>query len=422
MLAAVAALVVLALVLDRQGPAEHQRPATRPPTTLSPAEVNVIARRVERLRHLRFERPVKPLFAGRDEAIRLAEENTMKDYPASRLRADEEALKLLGLMRPADSLAKAFTAVDREQILGFYDPRRKRLVVVRDQHASRPLLEITLAHELTHALEDQRFGLGEDGGPTDDAALARSALAEGTATDVMLEYGERYFSSADALSALAAAGGSDTPLPRYVEDTLLFPYEQGLRFVQTFRGGSGSWKAVDNVIRFRRPASAEQVLHAQKYAVGETPVPVRIPDLSRTLGPGWQRLGRSSVGELDLREIFKIVGGAEDDGAAAGWGGGRFDLWQRGSAAGCPAPCVERDVGVLALRWDTERDRRQAEKSLRRAFEKGLGARAAGPRRWSSRGGTIAMEGRGRQTVVVFAPDSATANLTIRLTAAAEAA
>jgi hypothetical protein len=420
--AAVAALIVLALVLDQQDPARHERQVARAPATLSAAEVDRIARRVERIRDLRFKRPVKPLFVGRAEAVRLAEEGTKEQYPASRQRADEETLELLGLMRPSDSLAKAFEAIDREQILGFYDTHRKRLVVVREQRASRPLLEITLAHELTHALEDQRFGLREGSDPNDDEALAASALAEGTATDVMLEYGERYFTTGDALSALASAGQSGTRLPKYVEDTLLFPYEQGLRLVQTFRGRAGSWKALDNVIRFRRPATVEQVLHTDKYAIGERGVPVAIPDLGLILGSGWQRLNRASVGELDLREIFKIVGGARDDGAAAGWGGGRFELWRRGPGAGCPAPCIGRDVGVLRLAWDTGSDRRVAERALARAFARGLGARRVRAGMWSSRGGAIAMDGRRRRTAVVFAPDVAAASRILRLTAAPGAA
>jgi hypothetical protein len=281
-------------------------------------------------------------------------------------------------------------------------------VVVRDRQASRPLLEITLAHELTHALEDQRFGL-RAGGANDDAALAKSALAEGTATVVMAEYAVRYFGIDDALALFSAASGADTKLPKYVDDTLIFPYEQGVEFVQTFRGDSGSWKALDNVIRFRRPVTAEQVIHPDKYAVDERPLPTRIPDLGGALGPRWQRLGSSSVGEVDLRELFKIVGGTPDNGAAAGWGGGRFELWQRAHSADCVAPCVSRDVGAMALSWDTTRDRRVGERALGAAFRKGLHARElggrAGVRLWSSRGGVIAMAGSGVRTAVVLAPE-----------------
>ena len=79
---------------------------------------------------------------------------------------------------------------------------------------------------------------------------------------------------------------------------------------------------------------------------------------------------------------------------------------------------MKADLAWLRLRWDTLADRAQAETALRQAFEKGLkaGLRArGGPATWSSRGGTIALRGRGTETTVVFAPDA-------RLAAAAVAA
>jgi hypothetical protein len=382
------------------------------PAALSAAEVARIARRVERIRHLRFERPVKPLFAGRAEAIRLQREETAREYPPSARASDEESLKLLGLLRPQDSLGQAVEAIEREQVLGFYDNRTKRLVVVRDRKASRPLLEITLAHELVHALEDQRFGLRVNGGPNDDSAIARSALAEGTATVVMADYAIRYFGIEDALALFGATSGGETKLPKYLEDTLLFPYEQGIEFVQSFRDRAGSWKAVDNVIRFRRPATAEQVIHVDKYAIDERPATISVPPLGPVLGAGWRHLGSSSVGELDLRELFAIVGRSPHSGAAAGWDGGRFELWRRGPAEGCASPCIDRDAGALLLDWDTGGDRREGEAKLVAAFRRGLGTRELGAREgiglWSSRGGVIAMRGAGRRTAVAFAPDART--------------
>jgi hypothetical protein len=211
---------------------------------------------------------------------------------------------------------------------------------------------------------------------------------------------------------LQSTGDTETKLPKYVEDTLLFPYVEGLRLVETFRGDSGSWRAVDNVIRFRRPATAEQVIHTDKYAVDERPVRIRVPDLGLVLGGGWRRLTSSSVGELDLRELFAIVGGSPDESAAAGWGGGHFELWRRGGAS-CDGPCVKRDAGVLLLAWDTTRDRRVGEQVLAEAFPKGLHARpiggASGSEQWSSRGGVIAITGAGRLSAVVLAPDVRTA-------------
>ena len=406
MIAAVVGVIAMAIALDRQAP--YRPPVSRPaPAALTARDVSRIARRVERLRRLRFARPVRPLFVGRAKAVRMQASETAKDYPPSRRRADEESLKLLGLMRPADSLAGAVSAIEREQVLGFYDPRSKRLVVVRDRSAGQPLLEITLAHELVHALEDQRFGLHERAGPSDDAGLAESALSEGTATTVMVEYALRYFGLGDALE-LFESTGDDTKLPAYIDDALLFPYEQGLDFVDAFRGGGSSWKALDNVIRLRPPATAEQIIHPAKYATGELPARIRLPDLGAALGPGWRRLGGSSVGEFDLREIFKILVRSPDRQAAGGWNGGRFELWRR-EGQPCAAPCVVRDVGFMSLAWDTTVDRAQAERALARAFERGLDARRIGHgasiRMWSSRGGVIGLRGAGKRTRVVLAPD-----------------
>jgi hypothetical protein len=415
--AAVLAVIALALVLDRQEPDRASRtPAPAPPASLTAAEVQRIARRVERIRDLQFKRPVEPLFVSREAAIKMQQEATLEDSESS-LSANQDALALLGLMKPGESLAKALEAVQREQVLGFYDDTRKRLVVVRERRASRALLEITLAHELVHALEDQHFGL-RTRAVSDDGALAETTLAEGTATEVMADYAVKHLRVEDALDLFGAAD-TDTPLPKYVEDTLSFPYLRGLEFVETFRGRSGSWRALDNVIRFRRPRTVEQVIHADKYAIDERAAPPPAPDLGLALGPEWQRLDESSVSELDLRELFEIVGGASNRAAAAGWGGGRFELWRRGAAHGCRTPCVQRDVGVLLLSWDSPRDRREAERAFERVMEKGLRGRPLrsgdGGRQWSSRGGVIAVTGSGTRTGVVLAPDASLAALLVAL-------
>jgi hypothetical protein len=406
-IAAVVFVVGLSLLLQWT---DSSSPDESGPASLSEAQVARIARRVERIRHLRFVHPVKPLFVDREKAVRMVDEATSRDYSRAEERSDEESLKLLGLMRPSESLAGALRAIGSEQILGFYDHRSRRLVVVRDETASRPLLEITLAHELVHALEDQRFGFHTQGGLTDDRALGESALAEGTATEVMVEYAQRFFDAGDAFSALGAASRTTAKLPAYVDASLLFPYEAGLAFVEALRGDSKSWRPVDKVLRFRHPSSAEQVLHLDKYAANETPVPVRAADLGPALGPTWRRTGASSVGEFDLRALFEIAGGSPDDAAAAGWDGGRFELWRKNVVddPGCAAPCISRDVGVMKLAWDTETDRAVADEALGKAFEKGLKAKrlsaAAGVELWSSRGGTIGLADGKKETDIVLAP------------------
>ena len=142
---------------------------------------------------------MRPLFLERDEALELVQRISRSDYPERQRRIDDEGLKLLGLLRPSADLGAAIDSVDEEQVLGFYDDRSRRLVVIREPGATRPLLEVTLAHELVHALEDQRFGLDSGEGLPDDSVLAEAALAEGTATALMVDYADRYLSLGDVL-------------------------------------------------------------------------------------------------------------------------------------------------------------------------------------------------------------------------------
>jgi hypothetical protein len=291
---------------------------------------------------------------------------------------------------------------------------------VRDPASRRPLLEITLAHELVHALEDQRFHFGKRGGLDDDEAIGEEALAEGSATIVMSEYADRFLGGGDLLDvAVDAPSGGDTKLPPYIENLLLFPYEVGEGFVETFRGESGSWRAVDQVYRLRRPSSAEQVLHPELYAIDDKPRHVTVKDVGRRLGAGWKRVDSSSVGEFELRMLFKIVGGRPAPAAAKGWGGGRFELWRRQEVPGaCAAPCIARDVAIMRFAWDTARDRIEAERRLPRVFEHGLKGRRAASRAgvalWLSRGGAIAMAGHVRETTIVFAPSAQAAARLLR--------
>jgi len=402
-----AALLVVAVAVVRS----FDEPDPAPAASLSAQDVERIAARVERLRELRFSEPARPLFLDRGEAVELLERAGRAEYPVREQLIDEETGKLLGLLEPDDSLSQVLERIDQEEVLGFYDDRSQRLVVIRDAGAGRPLLELTLAHELVHALEDQRFGLDIGGGVRDDEVIAEAALAEGTATAVMADYAAEHLGLADILSIAEVA--EDAGLPEYIERQLLFPYLAGEELITVLRGGSGSWAAVDAVYRFRRPRTSEQVIHPRKFALGEPAMTVPAPDLGRALGRGWRRLRRASVGEFDVQMLLALNDARRPAAAAAGWGGGRFELWRRDVGRECAAPCVEADLAWIGLRWDTAADRAQAEAALREAFENGLEARRAprigDARIWSSRGGAIAIRGAGRGTAVAFAPSPALA-------------
>jgi hypothetical protein len=402
-----AVLLVVAVAMVRS----LDDPEPRSTARLSARDVERIAARVERLRDLRFTKPVRPLFLDRDAAVRYLERAGRSEYPLRRQRIDEEVAKLLGLLERRDSLSRVLGRIDQEQVLGFYDDRARRLVVIRDAGTGRALLELTLAHELVHALEDQRFDLDAGQGVRDDEVLAEAALAEGTATAVMADYAAEHLGLAEVLSIADAA--EDAGFPEWVERQLLFPYVAGEEFVSVLRGGSGSWAPVDSVYRLRRPRTSEQVIHPRKFAAGEAAVPIEAPHLGGALGPGWRRVERARAGEFDVQMVLALNDAPRAAAAAKGWGGGLFELWRRDPGGRCAAPCVRADAAWMRLRWDTAADRAEAEIALGRAIEKGLagrGGRNAGRAlAWTSRGGAIALAGRGRETTLVLAPDAAAA-------------
>jgi hypothetical protein len=386
------ALVLLVLLLgvgfafDGGDAASGGKP--RPPAAEPTAPVATIARRVEQIRGLHFKRPPVPAEVSPAQAQRDGLEDLDRSYPAAQRHADEEVLKLVGLLQPKIDLRHVSATVFGQGVAGYYDPRTKRLRIVRGaQTTNRFLEEITLAHELTHALEDQRFGLGlADTSGSDDAALARLALVEGSATAVMFTYAERHFTSDQTLGGLFAGLGQDTgDLPPFVEAQLLFPYLAGQRFVQElYRTGSNGWSLLNTADHFRPPASTEQVLHPQKYLAVEQPDRVRL-DARRVLGKGWRRLAAGTWGEWATGELLG------DPGAAEGWGGDRYELWQQPGGA-CPAPCRQHDALVMRWRWDTRRDAREFDTILREWLAKQPGPSA-----------TVA---RGRNVTLALAPEA----------------
>jgi hypothetical protein len=240
---------------------------------------------------------------------------------------------------------------------------------------------MTLAHELTHALEDQRFGLDTDAAGSDDRALARTALIEGTATALMYAYVQRYFTSEETLGGLLGAAFQDTgSLPPFVEATVVFPYVGGDAFVEELlRRGGGRWSLVNLAYEAHPPVSTEQVLHPSAYFKADQPEKVRL-GASRVLGKGWTRATAGTWGELQTRELL----GSTD--AAAGWGGDRYELWRSDAGVG--------DTLVMRWRWDTPRDEREFVERLREFVHDKLGGQA-----------TAVTDRRGAVTLAI-APDA----------------
>ena len=392
------ALVLTALAIVLEGGGDG---GPRPVAALRPDPVARIAERVERERGLRFAtapavRTVTPAQARAEAADALD-----ADYPPARRAAESQVLAMLGLLEPGFDLGEATLSTFDAAVAGYYDPRSGALRVIEGgQTRTRVLYEMTVAHELTHALEDERFDLDLDlmaaGG---DAALAYTALVEGTATSVMTRYATARFDAEETLGATlgSALGGTGTEgLPPFLTAQLLFPYTAGERFVARLLAvGGGGWDVVDAALRFRPPASTEQVLHPGKYVQVEQPDRVAAPSL-----PGWRPIARSTLGEWVTARVLARAGGTAAAAAAAGWGADAYALLGRGDA---------RALGVR-WRWDTRRDAREFAAALRSWAREGMpGSRPVAADARRGRDGVAVVGADGGAVTLALAPDLPTA-------------
>lgn len=301
-----------------------------------------VARTVEEVRDLTFEEIPEPTYLPPDELAERAGAFIV-EYTEQDADIDERLLTALAAVPDDIDLRALLRTALSEQVAGFYDPRTDELVVGTRTQDERlgPLDEITLAHELQHALADQVLGLpvnedvpeGEE-----DAAFAEQALVEGDATLTMVLYAEQALSIVDQAKLLAEQSAltqqleSLTAMPHLIQRTLTFPYEEGTAFVTALREQRG-WEAIDEAYA-RLPASTLQILRPDLYVAGEgTGTDPR--DVGEPGGP-WERRGAVSVGAADLLFLFEAPGDdtdrAIDDplGNATAWRGGEAVVFADG--------------------------------------------------------------------------------------------
>jgi hypothetical protein len=278
------------------------------------------------------------------------------DNPASFVTSTERLYKALLLMPQDESLESLYIELLTSQVAGLYDDKTKKMYVVSKSGAIGPAEEVTYAHEYTHALQDQHFGLRSvvgDAKDQGDRTLARTALVEGDATLVMSLWAQANLSVAELTRIATATDPASqavmAKMPAILRESLLFPYTSGLTLAlgDFQRGGFAAINA-----RFASPPdSTEQILHPDKLAAGEKPVPVAFPaDFAARLGSGWTVPLQDTLGEFQLEILLRDAGGVASDvssKAAAGWGGDRVALVEGpGGATGVALDTV----------WDTTAD------------------------------------------------------------------
>lgn len=328
---------------------------------------------IAKLRELDFRRPVTYREIGREKLPAILRQKLLQQIPEKEFADTGIALAALGLLPPGLDLEKTYLALLGEQIGAFYDQHTRELFTFSGHPLSNAQNRVIMAHELTHALQDQHFDLSRvplEIKGNDDRALAAAALIEGDATLAMNQYllGDLSVSSIkDSLSgALATDVRQLVAAPRYLRETLLFPYLHGLGFCQALyeRGG---WAALARAYA-QPPASTAQILHPAAYLLQEEPIAV---DLSDAPVLGVRPLLQNVLGEFGARQLFNawLHDEAQAETAAAGWRGDRYIVYGNARAHSYVWRTVCRDEPSAAAFAEAARaglGRRYGAKGFRR--------------------------------------------------------
>ena len=310
---------------------------------------------VETATGLRFTSPPRSAMRSRDQVRDYLIRKLDEELPPRRLHGLETTYRLFGLLPDTLQLRPLLIDLYTEQVAGFYDPDSATLFGV--EGADRTQLRLVLAHELIHALQGQHLPLDSilDARENNDRLSAAQAILEGQATLASIEvlapgydvtqnpqfwemYREQVRRQQSSMPVFRRA-------PLVLRETLIFPYLQGAEFMHWWeRQGRDSMPYGP-----RMPVSTEQVLHPERYARGDVPVPIAFRPESAVVY-------EDVLGESEIRVILANLAGSDEVQTVLpiGWGGDRYRLYQ-------PA---EGPALVWYAVWD---DTRSAERFLRSA-------------------------------------------------------
>lgn len=367
---------------DSRQPQASGEAASKPEGKISPRESQELFRSVDEI--LKFasadsafpiKGPVKRKLTSRDAVEAYIIKHLSEDEDTQRLQRSEQVLKKFGLLPREFDLRKFLVALLREQVAGYYDPKTKTVNLLDwvDVEQQKPVL----AHELTHALQDQSFDLEKwlkagstdladsKKGPTpadienDEISAARQAVVEGQAMAVLFDYilaprGQTLLEAPQLFEAMKQGmltGSPESPLfrdaPIYLREALTFPYRYGVDFVVELLRQGGKEKAFAGAF-VNPPHSTRQIMEPKTYLSGERIPPMDLPDF-KEIFKDYQRFDIGAVGEFDVSILIAQYAGADKSHHLyPHWRGGYY-------YAGRPNGHPEVALGLLYVsRWSNE--------------------------------------------------------------------
>jgi hypothetical protein len=273
-----------------------------------------------------------------------------EDEDAKRMQRSEIVLKKFGLLDRDFDLKPFLLSLLKEQIEAYYDPKSKTVNLL--DWVSVDEQKPVLAHELTHALQDQHVDLDKWSDQTpedvslnssDDSAhlakdeldTAREAVTEGQATAVMMDnilkpMGHSLLKDPEVVEVIKQqmAGSGDSPVlaraPLLLSESLMFPYREGLSFEQDVWMDQGRGAAFIGTLD-RPPTSTWEIINPREYEKGHMPVVPLLPDIHPLVDKLYRPYDIGQVGELDVHILAGIFGGEEAARSLTpAWDGGLY--------------------------------------------------------------------------------------------------
>jgi hypothetical protein len=444
---------------SRSTQAEPAEPATSatPENTVSAKEGKELFRSVDEILQfasqdtgLPIKHKVKRRLAKRDEVQSYLEKSMKEDKDAKRLERSSAVLKKFGLLPRDFDLSNFLVAMLREQVAGYYDVKTKTVNLLNwlDIEQQKPVL----AHELTHALQDQSFGIEkwmkgstenadnkkDDPSPSDvendEESSARQAVVEGQAMVVLLDYslaptGKTLLNSpqiVDALKQGMLTGTADSPkfrdAPIFLKEELTFPYRYGLDFTAALLQAGGKELAYAGAFK-DPPKTTREIMEPQTYLTHEKLPPIKMIDMEKDF-KNYEPFDIGAMGEFDVDVLVEQYAGEEEATAIyPEWRGGYY-------FAGKPKVDKSAPIAVLYIsRWSSPATAAEFAavyaKSLAQRYQKRQGLAADGKvaedappadswrtlrgrHAWLTEEGVVVIEVRGDEILISESLDDAT--------------
>jgi hypothetical protein len=443
-------------------PAAPPRDDDKTPPRITPDQANRLFAMVDLLikfssdeTGLPIKSQVKRQLTTRDAVVQYLEDKFKEDEGTKRLERDEIVLKKFGLLDRDFDLKPFLLDLLKEQIEAYYDAKTKTVNLLDwiGPDEQQPVL----AHELTHALQDQHSDLekwdnqtpddvstnwsgDQDHLARDEIDTARDAVAEGQATVVMWDcllkpMGKSLVKDPEVLDLLKAQmiAGEDSPVmaraPLLISESVLFPYREGMSFEQDVWMDQGQTAAFAGALD-HPPTSSWEIINPREYEKKSVPPVPLMPDIHPLVDAAYKPYDIGQVGELDVQILSALLGG---DNAARdltpAWNGGLYWAGQLRTATAAQQADTA-SIGLLYLSvWKTAASAdvfaRIYANSLGRKYSyvneisAGVSARDASPagtveRLFTTNEGPVAITTRGK---MVFISESFPLPLARKLTA-----